>query len=134
NPRTLSAGREFRIAFDPIVRALPVDYVSPVGREGLFWSHQHCIYGRVGREGASDAGNVESVKGVSGGPAVSIERTSKGHVRYRLFGLQSAWLSESRIVRIEPEATIAKMLELEFREYRRWARKRAKQKQPPQHP
>jgi len=43
-----------------------------------------------------------SIKGMSGGPVLSVERDPDGSVRYRLFGIQSSWWSRSRVIRAEP--------------------------------
>ncbi len=65
-----------------------------------FWDDPHALYGQLVpfKEGVSPE-NQSSIKGMSGGPVLSIEREGDGRLLKRLFGIQSAWLPESRIVR-----------------------------------
>lgn len=43
-----------------------------------------------------------SVPGMSGGPVIGIKRDPLKGIDYRLFAIQSDWLSESRLIRAEP--------------------------------
>jgi hypothetical protein len=52
----------------------------------------------------------ESIKGMSGGPVFSVERDPDGRVRYRLYGIQSTWWSQSRVIRAEPIERIAALI------------------------
>ncbi len=59
------------------------------------------FYGRILPFLEREGYQPESIKGMSGGPVFSIERDPGGGIRYRLFGVQSTWWPESRVVRAE---------------------------------
>ena len=90
----------------------PVEAVSPEGRSGNdgFWNHPGAFFGRV-LEVTDDNGRpLTSITGMSGGPVLSIERTPEARLKYRLFGIQSAWLPQSRILRAEPISKVADII------------------------
>ena len=64
-----------------------------------FWKGPNFLYGELLNRGYPSPDVLGSIKGMSGGPVVSIERGSDGELRYYLVAVQSAWLPESRIVR-----------------------------------
>lgn len=51
-----------------------------------------------------------SVMGMSGGPIFGLDRLSEGKVRYRLFGMQSAWLKSRGILKACPVDVLASYL------------------------
>ena len=64
-----------------------------------FWGHPEGLYLQL--EPFADTGTycTEKIEGMSGGPVVSVERNAVGQLVYRLYGVQSAWLPQSRIAR-----------------------------------
>ena len=53
---------------------------------------------------------------VSGGPVLGVERTPDEEVTYRLFGIQSSWLSSSRILRATPIENVIKLIDKKIEE------------------
>lgn len=84
---------------------LPVERIEHPGPapRGGFWAHPEAFYGQiVPFSGESDPQPV-SIKGMSGGLVLSIERdlVSDG-VGFGLVGVQGSWLRRSRKIRAEP--------------------------------
>lgn len=85
---------------------LPVDPVDappdPLPGTSEWWSRSDCIYGSVLLPADPPRLRLESIVGMSGGPAFSLEwDESHDTIRYRLYGIQSEWLPQSHFVRIE---------------------------------
>lgn len=76
-----------------------------------FWNRPNAFFGRVLNATNNDNDPLSDIDGMSGGVLLSIER-SDGKLRRRLFGIQSAWLPESRITRVEPIEALADLLEI----------------------
>jgi hypothetical protein len=57
---------------------------------------------------------LAEIKGMSGGPVISVDRESGG-IRYRLVGLQSEWLPSSKIIRVEKIESVVAFIEVWFR-------------------
>lgn len=64
--------------------------------------NEGAFYGRILPFLDGEGYQPESIKGMSGGPVFSIERDAGGGTRYRLFGVQSSWWPESRVMLAEP--------------------------------
>jgi hypothetical protein len=97
----------------PIVELLEP---NPSREPNTFWAKEHCLFGRV----ELGSTGLTSIKGLSGGPVLSIERTPEGGLKYRLYGIQSSWLPDSKIVRVEPIGLFVHVLDEildEFEEY-----------------
>lgn len=75
-----------------------------------FWNRPESFYAEVQTIPDPTGDDLKSIKGMSGGPILSIEKNSRGFV-YRLWGIQSSWLPRSRILRAEPISRIAVILE-----------------------
>lgn len=90
------------VAF-PIV-ALPIERIDPpAGKCGEeLWQYPDAFYGRLLSISLPDIGPVQNIKGMSGGPIISIEMTPTSQMKYRVFAIQSEWLPNSRIVRCTP--------------------------------
>jgi hypothetical protein len=73
-----------------------------------FWAVPFAWYGElIDFRQMRQAGELATIKGMSGGPVFGVSREAKGY-RYRLVGIQSAWLPNSHIVRATPiEALLA---------------------------
>lgn len=69
---------------------IPVDRISPDPGDvqNEFWAHPDAFYGQVLPVMKSKLEPLRSIKGTSGGPIFSIERTPDNHLKYRLFGIQ----------------------------------------------
>ncbi len=76
-----------------------------------FWGIEGAFYGRL----VPFAGRKEppefSIKYMSGGPILSIERTTDGELLYRWFGVQSSWLPESKVIRATSEDTAVAIID-----------------------
>ncbi len=79
-----------------------------------FWNDQDAFYGKVLDVLGPDGKPIQSIKGMSGGPIFSIERTPDDQLKYRLFGIQSKWLPDSRILKAESMVKVAKIIESWF--------------------
>ena len=75
-----------------------------------FWDDPDAFYAKLLDVWKSPTEKLTSIKGMSGGPIVSIERTPDSELKYRLYGIQSAWLPKSRILRAEPVAKVAAII------------------------
>jgi len=69
----------------------------PVGSP--FWGSEYCMYAQLRPYSDSKQNLVENIDGMSGGPVLSVERSTEGRLKYRLFGIQSAWQAGPRIVK-----------------------------------
>jgi len=94
------------IACIPVERIQPNSEAEPKD----FWSHEGAFYGRLLPVAYDDGTPLDDIAGMSGGPVFSIERTDEGQFRYYLFGIQSAWLPASRIIRAAPIAQVADLI------------------------
>jgi len=99
------------------VACLPVERVEPqAGNEPRdFWEYPKAFYGRILTPIQRDTADLDNIRGMSGGPIFSIERTPEGRLLYRLFGIQSRWLPGSRVLRATPIEVLAEALEQAYR-------------------
>ena len=72
---------------------------DPQGEPADFWTPSACIFGQALPYSATDDLFLNSIKGTSGGPLFSVEIGGPKGFRFRLHGIQSAWLPERRILR-----------------------------------
>ena len=91
---------------------VPVERVEPPtdGQPASFWDDPEAFYGQILPFADNSTAQPDNIIGMSGGPVLSIERDSTGNLRYRLFGIQSRWLEQSRRVRAEPIHKIVAMM------------------------
>ena len=92
---------------------LPAEQIAVRGDQanvGLstFWGRDDCFYGKLlpYSDGRNDV--VNNIAGMSGGPLLSVERHNN-QILYRLYGIQSRWFENSRIIRaahIEPISSV----------------------------
>ena len=79
--------------------------------EGEFWSDPDAFYGKiVPFSGDSEVPPI-NIKGMSGGPLLSIERKPDKGFLYRLYGIQRSWESRQRIIRAESIYKIQEIIE-----------------------
>ena len=79
--------------------------------EGEFWSDPDAFYGKiVPFSGDSEVPPI-NIKGMSGGPLLSIERKPDKGFLYRLYGIQRSWESRQRIIRAESMYKILEIIE-----------------------
>jgi len=62
------------------------------------WKDREAFYGKIIDFEDDNQLQPTSIKGMSGGPLVSIEIDKNEKYRYRLFGIQSKWVEGSRII------------------------------------
>ena len=103
--------RNVQIACLPVERLEP----EPEREPRDFWRHASAFYGRILPPTQTSTPDLESIRGMSGGPIFSIERTPEGRLLYRLFAIQSRWLPESRVLRATPIEALVEALEDAYR-------------------
>lgn len=100
-----SANGEMRRKIRMGVACLPVTPIEDRGAaanpplESPFWGSEFCMYAQLQPYSDTKRHLVENIDGMSGGPVLSIERSADGQLKYRLFGIQSAWQRGARIVK-----------------------------------
>mgnify|MGYP000656815050 CR=1 FL=1 len=66
------------------------------------WSDPAAFYGKIIPFIDDPKFEVNDVKGMSGGPILSVERDSDGRILYRLVGVIQSWAAAQSIIRAEP--------------------------------
>ena len=74
------------------------------------WSDEEAFYGKILPYTDFPEFEVEEVKGMSGGPILSVERDPDGRIRYRLVGIIQSWYRSESIIRAEPISRIAQAI------------------------
>lgn len=74
------------------------------------WSDDTAFYGKILPYKDFPEFDVEEVKGMSGGPILSVERDPSGRIRYRLVGIIQSWFRSKAIIRAEPIDRIAQAI------------------------
>lgn len=106
-PQMVRAALSAQLACAPVERVFDRTGTS----SDAFWNHTDSFYGRVMDAQSNEGTPLSNIVGTSGGAIISIERTPEGRLLYRLFGIQSEWDRESRIIRAEPIEALAALLE-----------------------
>lgn len=91
---------------------IPVAQIEYPGKHPTkeFWNDPGAFYGRMLPYSDEPGHQPQNIKGMSGGPLISIERTPNREFRYRLFGIQRSWDENTRSIRVEPiENIISRM-------------------------
>ena len=78
---------------------------------GSFWRFPEGFYAQILPFADRPNGQPDDIAGMSGGPILSVERDSHAQLRYRLFGIHSAWLPRKRIIRAEPIHKVASIID-----------------------
>jgi hypothetical protein len=91
---------------------LPMRQLSapPGGLDDPSWSDPEAFYGEILPYTDLPAFEVDDIKGMSGGPVLSIERTPEGRIAYRLVGIVQSWFRPKGLIRGEPIHRIAEVL------------------------
>ncbi|MGA2071527.1 MAG: hypothetical protein ABSG97_09280 [Sedimentisphaerales bacterium] len=79
--------------------------------ENEFWNYPDWFFGEalpITKDGCT---KLNDIRGMSGGPILGIETTPDGKIIYRLFGIQSCWLPESKILRATPIENVIKLID-----------------------
>ena len=80
---------------------LPIEKIPFSTDLGFEDPDPNAFYGKI--VDFPDASDVQiKVPGMSGGPIIGVKRDSAKGIDYRLYAIQSKWLSESRIIKAEP--------------------------------
>lgn len=79
-----------------------IEYTDLPNAVKRIWKDREEFYGEIIDYEEGNHFQPESIKGMSGGPVLSIERDSNDQLRYRLFGIQSKWEKKNRIICAEP--------------------------------
>lgn len=67
-----------------------------------FWNDREAFYGALTPYFGEESLTIGSVKGMSGGPLISVERDPANQIRYRLVGIQRGELRSKAFIRVEP--------------------------------
>lgn len=67
-----------------------------------FWNGRGAFFGKILPYLGESEVYLDSVKGMSGGPLLSIERDPSNEIRYRLIGIQRSELRSELLIRVEP--------------------------------
>jgi hypothetical protein len=82
--------------------------------EGDFWSDPDAFYGRIMPfSGETEVPPID-IRGMSGGPLLSIERKPDKGFLYRLYGIQRSWEVRQHIIRAESMYKILQIIESEM--------------------
>lgn len=74
------------------------------------WADTEAFFGRILRYPDLPQFEVDDIKGMSGGPVLSVERSPDGEIIYRLAGIIQSWRRSESIVRAEPIAKVVQAL------------------------
>ena len=85
------------------IACLPAERIEDRGEQAndflsSFWGREDCFYGQLVPYSNGRNNVVNKIDGMSGGPILSIERHNN-QIRYRLYGIQSRWFKDKRIIR-----------------------------------
>jgi hypothetical protein len=94
----LRRGSRFTLACVPVERIRRESNSEPRG----FWSHTDDFYGTLSPVHDDEGVDLTSIKGISGGPLFAVARPVGNTFRYWVYGIQSEWLPDSRIIRAVP--------------------------------
>jgi hypothetical protein len=75
------------------------------------WADPGAFYGRIIPFLDYPEFQVDTVRGMSGGPVLSVERNSDGRIVYRLVGIIEAWSPSLSVIRAEPVRRVAAAIE-----------------------
>jgi hypothetical protein len=76
------------------------------------WSNPEAFYGQLLEYPDYPAFDLESARGMSGGPVLSVERDPDGRIRYRLVGVIQSFAEGQSIFRAEPIQRVAEVIDL----------------------
>ena len=79
--------------------------------EGDFWNDPDAFYGKIIPFASETEIPPIDIKGMSGGPLLSIERKPDKGFLYRLYGVQRGWEERKRIIRAESMHKILQVIE-----------------------
>ena len=113
----LSGGR-YANRVNADVSIIPVTKAErPEGPEvAEFWNDPGAFYGQLLDFTDTAGGQPTDIKGMSGGPLVSVDRDREHGLVCRLLGVQSAWMPDSRVIRVEPMERVFEAIERRLRE------------------
>jgi len=97
---------EVNLAILPLREITPPEKLS----ENESWSNEEAFYGKILPYTDYPEFEVDEIKGMSGGPILSVERDPDGRIRYRLVGIIQSWYRSESIVRAEPISKISQAI------------------------
>lgn len=116
--RIKRAGNTFKGKSDIYIICVPIERIeSDIRKEPKeFWDYPGFIFGKIIPVHKQNGEQLQSIEGMSGGLIFSVEienikESGTSGIRYRLFGIQSSWLPESRIIRATPIEKVVDYLE-----------------------
>ena len=96
---------------------IPIERIeSSVGCEPKeFWDYRDFIFAKVIPVHKQNGEQLQSIEGMSGGLVFSVEiesitKSGASGIRYRVFGIQSSWLPESKVIRATPIGNVVDYL------------------------
>lgn len=75
------------------------------------WSDPEAFYGKILPFIDNSDFGVDDIRGMSGGPILSVERNVDGRIVYRLVGIIQSWAHAQSIIRAEPIRKISNAIE-----------------------
>jgi hypothetical protein len=95
------------------IACLPLEAIRPPAEfsEDLAWSDPNAFYGKILPYPDYPTFNIDQLKGMSGGPVLSVERTEDGNIYFRLVGVIQSWAWAQSIIRAEPIERVAKAID-----------------------
>jgi len=92
--------------------SIPVERIArKESDENKFWNFPDCFYGKVLPITKDGCTILNDIRGMSGGPILGVETKADGKINYRLIGIQSSWLPESKILRATPIESVIKLID-----------------------
>jgi hypothetical protein len=97
---------------------LPLSEIAPPPEfsNDPVWSNVEAFYGKILPYTDNPNFEVDDVKGMSGGPVLSVERDPDGRILYRLVGIIQSWAAAQLIIRAEPIQKVAQAIDAWLRE------------------
>jgi hypothetical protein len=83
---------------------IPLEEIAPPSEfsgEPL-WSNPNAFYGKILPYLDYPAFSIDKLRGMSGGPVLSVQRTQEGNIEFRLVAMIQSWAWAQSIIRAEP--------------------------------
>jgi len=95
------------------IACIPLEPAPPPSdlRHRPEWTDPSAFYGRILPYLDEPTFEVDDIRGMSGGPILSVERDPSGRIVYRLVGVIQSWSPSLSTIRAEPVDRVAKVIE-----------------------
>lgn len=75
------------------------------------WSDPEAFFGKILPFTDNPKFEIDDLKGMSGGPILSVERDPDGRIRYRLVGIIQSWAEAQSMIRAEPIKRVSQAID-----------------------